>query len=372
MRMRPFFSMILVIFLLVSLLPSTVMAASATKAAQTNWAKPYVDALRKIGVYPSSAAVDQSRLVSRAEAIMLINRVLEASLGIVSDPNGKANFDYRHPLGTQIKSLMGNINTLFNVQLRSHLDLNPGENMLYHLYLSSRGKEMRGLTVYSSKWWLSASELNRPVTREEASMILFHVLSPQISRSRQISAHEAASRFADLTQLNTDSIYLDTASPFPNLLKDFQIFDTKEHHFNPKQYVTQAEFAVILKHLYDAYSLEKASLIQGTVDNRTEFANLFLAAATYSYQKQRKEEMARYFSSGALKTLKQLGNVPLHDYTGKLTQYKEESNRSVMLLKGEYFSKRIGNYEVYYQIKADETAKNPYGWLVTAVTFIQK
>jgi hypothetical protein len=371
--LRKFFTWALMFLLIAASVPAAPAEAAAFRDLNGHWAKSFVEELTDLGIYASkSGNFNPDQPITRGEALVLLNRLLKVSFGEVSDPYQKAQIDNRHPLSGEIKQLVGTINMLFYAGQKQYIDFNPGHNMLYYLHLSAAKNSMRDIKAYNSKWWLASNHLQQPLNREEASMVLFHVLSPNIREKLNIPPTEVAARFDEFYQWKEASEYIDTQSSYATVIKDFRVFDGNVRQFQPKGIVTRAQFAVVLKRLYDFYRYEMSQHFQGPPENRLEIVNLFLTAASYSYEKQNKESMKRYFDEKALDTLEKIKPAPLHMYTGDLKLNSEELSNENMTVVGLYESRLLGQYQVEYKLVKDDQAGNPYGWKISSISYVQK
>jgi hypothetical protein len=347
--------------------------AAGYRDLEGHWSKDTVAFLSKLGIYwHVKGNFQPDAPISRGEALALVNRVVEASYGKLGEPYAKTQVDFRYPLAGEIRSLVGNLNTLFYIKQRSYSDFTPGHEMLYYLHLSATGKKMRDIKPYRSNWWLSSKHLSQPLSREEASMLLFHTLSSQISDKLAITEADAQARFEQIYQWKVDSVYIDTPTPYATLIKGYHILEGTGRTFQPAQKVTRAQFALVLKRLYETYAIEKNQHFNGPIESQAEMVNTYLTAVNYAHKTKNKKELERYFSKEALKTLDKLPKLPLHDYTGSLAINDEDSNRVDIQVTGSYQFYLYGEYEVYYQLKKNPKANNPYEWLVTAVSVRQK
>ncbi|NGQ96445.1 S-layer homology domain-containing protein [Brevibacillus sp. SYP-B805] len=346
--------------------------AATYRDLEGHWSKETVAFLSKLGIYwHVKGSFQPDAPISRGEALALLNRIVEAAYGRLGDPYAKTQADYRYPMAGEIRGLVGNINTLYYIYQHRYSDVTPGHDMLYYLHLSATGKKMRDIKPYRANWWLSSNHLNQPLTREEASMLFFHVLSPQIAKKSGFTEADAKDRFTQIYQWKVNSVYIDTPTPFATLIKGYHILEGSGRIFWPYAKVTRAQFALMLKRLYDTYALEKNQLFNGSMESQIEAANTYLTAVSYAWEKRNLKEMARYFSPDVLKKIGTLPKIPLHDYAGVLKISDEDSNHLSIQVSGTYHSYLYGDYEVDYQLKKNPQANNPYEWQVTAVSVRQ-
>ncbi|MCR8998019.1 S-layer homology domain-containing protein, partial [Brevibacillus laterosporus] len=91
---------------------------------------------------------------------------------------------------------------------------------------------------------------------------------------------------------------------------------------------------------------------------------------TYAYLSKNEQLMTSYFSKDALHTIEKLRPLPLHDIMGSYQVI--DSNDNTIKAQGAYFSSMTGNYKVEYEMIKSEQSSNPYGWVITKITHIQK
>ncbi|MFY0045849.1 hypothetical protein ABTP85_19600, partial [Acinetobacter baumannii] len=92
---------------------------------------------------------------------------------------------------------------------------------------------------------------------------------------------------------------------------------SSDRYFDPKGKVNKAQYAVVLKRLYDFFDLYKRDHFAGSPSQKTQIANLLLTTASYSYQKQDQTGLKQYFEPAALDALKEIYPSPLHTYDGE-------------------------------------------------------
>lgn len=337
-----------------------------------HWAEQYAEGLADLGIYANKSGYfypDQP--ISRGEALVLLNRVIEKSFGRFSDPDNKVSLDYRYPLAAEVKQAVGNIDKLFYVEQQQYVNFSPGTNMLYYLHLSATKGTMLNAVKQNSEWWVSSAHLQQPLNREEASMLIFHALSNKIIDDMDVQPQDVLSRYQDFYNWKVPSLYLDTKSSYATLIKEYRIFDSSDRYFDPKGKVNKAQYAVVLKRLYDFFDLYKRDHFAGSPSQKTQIANLLLTTASYSYQKQDQTGLKQYFEAAALDALKEIYPSPLHTYDGELKLSTEDRPPEELFFIGTYQSPLIGKYQIEYLLKKEEKAKNPFGWVISSVTYKQ-
>jgi hypothetical protein len=349
---------------------SRVQAAASYVDVQGHWAQHQIEFLVEQGVYKTNGSrFYPDNPVARGEALALLNRVWEAVYGPLAEPKAKANIDHRYPLKREIEGLLANLQVMLNIESGFISEFDPGDRMLYYLYLSTKNQLMKQPLKEQSNWWLSAQSLQQPLSREEASMLLFHMLAADKMKIYHVKPGEVRSFFDGYYQWKHRSEYRDTASPYATAIRDYDMFQSAQQ-LEPEKSMTRAQFAVVLKRLYDYFKADASKDFQSQQDRQQKVANLFLTAATLAYQKQDQERMEHYFSTSAQKSLKELAPLPLHDYSGTLLIKPDDSDKRKLWAIGQYQHPLTGNYEVRFLFQPDES--NPYGWKVTAVEYAQK
>lgn len=360
----------LMVFCVQLLVPQA--SAASYRDLNGHWAKEYAEGLADLGIYSSTSGYfypDQP--ISRGEAIVLLNRVIEKTYGQFSDPAETVSLDFRYPLAAEIKQAVGNIDKLFYVEQRQFVNFSPGSTMLYFLHLSATKGTMLNAGKQNTEWWLSSSHLQQPLNREEASMLIFHALSNRITADMDVMPQDVVARYQDFYTWKVPSLYLDTKASYPTLIKEYRIFEGKDGYFDPKGKVTRGQYAVVLKRLYDFLDLNKKNQFMGSPAQKIQIGNLLLTAASYNYEKQDQTAMKQYFTEKALEVLEEIYPSPLHTYDGTLKLSTEDRPADEIYLIGTYQSQLIGKYQVEYLLKKDEDTKNPYGWVVSTIKFKQ-
>ena len=363
--------MFALMFFAVQLLVPQASAASY-RDLDGHWAEEYAEALADLGIYANkSGNFYPDQAISRGEALVLLNRVLEKSFGHFSDPNEKVSLDFRYPLAAEVRQAVGNIDKLFYVEQKQFVDFSPGASMLYYLHLSATKGTMLSATKKNADWWVASAHLQQPLNREEASMLIFHALSNKIIDDLDVQPQDVLARYQDFYNWKVPSLYLDTKASYPTLIKEYRIFESPNNYFQPKVKVTRGQYAVVLKRLYDFFETYKRDHFAGSPNQKLQIANLMLSTAAYGYQKQDQSAMKLYFDDKAMDTMKEIFPSPFHSYDGELKLSTEDRPADEIFIIGTYQSPLIGKYQIEYLLKKDENAKNPYGWMINMVQFKQ-
>lgn len=337
-----------------------------------HWAKEYIEKLENLGVYkprPDSLFYPD-KPVSRGEALVLFNRVFELAYGQIGKPMTSFNLDSAYPMKREMEQLLGNLDTAVDTEIQSYSKYNPGEKMLYLLHLSARKQKMKEGAVYKSNWYLPKQQLMQSLTREEASMLLMHMLAPQLLRHSGVTADKVEDYFTRTYQWKQQNYYVDVASPYAYLIRDSKILTANQRQFLPDQVVTRAQFSVILSRLYEYYQEDVKKQIEST--SQMGVKNLFLTRATFAYQNQDGVLLQQYYGNKALETLKVITPLPLHELGGQLRQIKEDIRPGEMRILGIYENALTGKYQVEYYLVADKNKQNPYGWKIEGIIYQQK
>jgi hypothetical protein len=372
MRKRLLILFVMFVMLLQSLYANLGAAAPAYTDLNGHWAKSQVEFLTKLGVYKTAGgSFYPDRPISRGEGMALLNRVFEAVYGQLAAPQTKKNLDYRYPLKSEIEGLLTNLNTMLHIQSGFVSDYEPGDRMLYYLYLSTGNQPMKQPQMTKSSWWLSSRVLQQPLTREEASMLLFHMLAPIRIRTADLSSDEMKSYFTGYYQWKHKSAYPDTSSPYATAIREYYLFGSSRY-FEPEKQMTRGQFAVVLKRLYDFIKEDAGKQFEENQVRQQKIINVYLTAAGRLYEKQAKEQLERYFNKAALRELDKLVPLPIHDSLGTLIVTKDESDPRKLWAVGQYEHRITGKYEVKYLFEPDEAMSNPYGWKISSVQYKQK
>jgi hypothetical protein len=370
---RRYFMLLMLISLLVqSALVSRVSAAPSFDDLQGHWAQSEIEFLSKLGIYKASEGhFYPDRPIARGESLALMNRVFETVYGPLSNPKAKASISYKYPLYHEILGLLGNLKAMLDVELGFVSDFEPGEKMLFNLYLSGRKMPMKEPQKYMDTWWMPAEYLQQPLTREEASMMLFHMLAPQKIRVANLKPGKVQSYFDGYYQWKHQSDYPDTKSPYATAIQEYDIFG-QARFFEPEKSMTRAQFALVLKRLYDVYEADLRKQFQGNLSRQQKIINVFLTAANLAYQKQDQDALGRYFGKTAQKVISGLAPLPLHDFRGTLMLKWDDAVKNKLWVIGRYEHHMTGKYEIEYLFEPDDSDSNRYGWQITAIKYEQK
>jgi hypothetical protein len=351
---------------------SRVSAAASYDDLQGHWARSEIEFLAELGIYKTTEGhFYPDRPISRGESLALLNRVFETVYGPLSEPKAKASMSNKYPLYHEILGLLGNLKAMLDIELGYVSDFEPGEKMLFNLYLSGRNMPMKEPQKYMDTWWMPAEYLQQPLKREEASMLLFHMLAPQIIRLADLKPGQVRSYFDGYYQWIRQSDFPDTKSPYATAIQDYGIFG-QARFFEPEKSMTRAQFALVLKRLYDGYEADLRKQFRESLIRQQKFIDVFLTAATLAYQKQDQDALGRYFGKTAQKVLNGLAPLPLHDFRGTLMLKRDDSVKEKLWVIGRYEHPITGKYEIEYVLEPDDSDSNRYGWLITAITYEQK
>ncbi|MCR8983194.1 S-layer homology domain-containing protein [Brevibacillus laterosporus] len=350
---------------------SSIVQASTFTDIDEHWARSYIQFLAERGIVKGKYIPFRPNApISRGEAIALLNRVTQYSYGVVASPAEAAKVDKRYPLVQEIKQAVGTMNVMLYADQKAYTRFNPGDNALYLLHLSAVKKPLKIGRILESDWWLSSEHLQAPLNREEASMLLFHTILPNIRYDLHIEPAKLQEGLNGYYQATVSNAYQDTQSLYATGIKGYKLLEDHSGLFQPTQIMTRAQFAVILQRLLIANEQQKQKQWSGPVQEKTRISNLMLTAATYAYLSKNEQLMTSYFSKDALHTIEKLRPLPLHDIMGSYQVI--DSNDNTIKAQGAYFSSMTGNYKVEYEMIKSEQSSNPYGWVITKITHIQK
>ncbi|MBG9787178.1 S-layer homology domain-containing protein [Brevibacillus laterosporus] len=350
---------------------SSIVQASTFTDIDEHWARSYIQFLAERGIVKGKYIPFRPNApISRGEAIVLLNRVTQYSYGVVASPSEVAKVDKRYPLVQEIKQAVGTMNAMLYADQKAYTRFNPGDNALYLLHLSAVKKPLKIGRILESDWWLSSEHLQAPLNREEASMLLFHTILPNIRYDLHIEPAKLQEGLNGYYQATVSNAYQDTQSLYATGIKGYKLLEDHSGLFQPTQTMTRAQFAVILQRLLIANEQQKQKQWSGPVQEKTRISNLMLTAATYAYLSKNEQLMTSYFSKDALHTIEKLRPLPLHDIMGSYQVI--DSNDNTIKAQGAYFSSMTGNYKVEYEMIKIEQSSNPYGWVITKITHIQK
>lgn len=356
-----------------SLFAGNAGAAAAVTFTDLNghWAQQSVNELARLGIvkrnarqlfYPNSP-------ISRGEALAMLNRVFESVYGPVAKPLRKANIDYRYQPRWEIEQLLRNMDTLLEIETGITSDYDPGDRMLYYLYISDSGQLIKKPEKQNPDWWLSAAALSRPMSREEASLILFHMLTPQIYRTANIKPQDAASFFTSYYEWKQESYYRDTYSPYATAIREFNLFASPTA-FLPDKTMTRAEYAVVMKRLLDYYQNQALLQFQAKGNAQQKVATVFLKAANLAYETKNQAKLLKSFTPAALTSMGKLPRVPLSAELASLTVRTDETDNRQLWLIGEYKYSQNRSLRVEYRLDPDPTST--YGRKIAAVLYSLK
>ncbi|PPA84523.1 S-layer homology domain-containing protein [Brevibacillus laterosporus] len=350
---------------------SSIVQASTFTDIDEHWARSYIQFLEERGIVKGKYIPFRPNApISRGEAIALLNRVTQYSYGVVASPSEAAKVDKRYPLVQEIKQAVGTMNAMLYADQKAYTRFNPGDNALYLLHLSAVKKPLKIGRILESDWWLSSEHLQAPLNREEASMLLFHTILPNIRYDLHIEPAKLQEGLNGYYQATVSNAYQDTQSLYATGIKGYKLLEDHSGLFQPTQIMTRAQFAVILQRLLIVNEQQKQKQWSGPVQEKTRISNLMLTAATYAYLSKNEQLMTSYFSKDALHTIEKLRPLPLHDIMGSYQVI--DSNDNTIKAQGAYFSSMTGNYKVEYEMIKSEQSSNPYGWVITKITHIQK
>lgn len=362
---------LVLLFLMLISSPSHAGFAADFSDVENHWAKPYIDFLaeKKIWTKPKYS-FEPNRPITMEEALAWMGDLVTQAYGRISEEKATNKTDFRSPLKKEIDQLAAQINMLMEIDLREPSKVKMGEKMLYLLHLSAIGQPMKQPEIYSDNWWLPAAHLKKSLNREEISMILTHVLIPQINGQFNLSNADIREKYNNLYEWKGQSAYADTYSLYATVIKDFKLMQSDEN-FQPQKIVTRGEYAVVLKRLYDVWEADKKKL-DGNQNEQAKAASFLLAAASLAYKQDDSDEIKRYFSKKATQQLQKIRPMPLHQYDGQLQVMRNESSQTSIHLRGSYQSNQIGLYEVHYVLTKKDDASNPYHWIIDSVELVQR
>ncbi|MGC5327656.1 S-layer homology domain-containing protein [Brevibacillus sp. SYSU BS000544] len=369
---KRFFWLFLILMIMISQSGLIFAEQSSFSDLERHWSKEYVEKLTQKGIIRSTASEFQPEvLITRGEALALLGRTLEVSYGELATPKRVVHVDNKYPLTRDIERLVANLDTSLKTQMRTSMKHSPGEQLLYYLYLSTQNKPMKMQQKYDTSWWISAKMLEQPLSREEASMMLFHLLSERIATAESIEPDDVEAFFAGYYNWKRPSYYIDAKSPFPTAIRSFQIFGS-EPQFKPAVKMTRGQFAVVLTRLLDIYQIELQRQYDLDLSKRAGVINLFLTAATQSYQTKNDTTVSRYFDRKAVQAVQKMYPIPLHKYNGELSILTEESQGKTFRVLGQYMDELMGKYQIEYVITLSESVNNSYGFIISDVRYQSK
>lgn len=363
-------------FLMALLLVQTAWTGGAHAAGvfddtEGHWAEQQIEELASLGIVKrnSSHAFYPNKPITRGEALALLNRVFETAYGSLELPQRKSNLDYRFLLRGEVEQLLVNMKAIWQVETNALSSYDPGDRMLYYLYLAESGQLLKKQQKENPDWWLSSEAMQRPLTREEASLLLFHVLAPQKFRTANLKPQDAVTYFNSFYEWKQDRFYRDTYSPYPLAIREFQLFLT-EKTFSPEKIMTRAEYAVVMKRLLDYYRTHMAAQFRSTVAQQQKIAQLYLRSATLALEKKQQARLAAVFAPEPLKAMTTLPQVPKYNGPVTITSKTDMNDPKILWLIGHYRDPVNGDFQVEYKLEQD--ASNAYGRKITAVLYSEK
>jgi hypothetical protein len=336
-----------------------------------HWAEDQINHLASLGILKGDGTKPfyPDRPISRGEALATLNRVFEAVYGPLAMPERKANIDYRYPLRWEIEQLLTNMKAMYQIETRYRSDYDPGDRMLYYLFVAESGQHMRKQQKENPDWWLSSTAFQRAMTREEGSMILFHLLAPQKFRGINIAPEDAKSYFNSFYEWKQDSYYRDTFSPYASAIREFGLFaDPKE--FSPYQVMTRAQYAMVLSRLLDYYQRDAAAQFKASTERQKTIATVYLRAASFANEKKDESRLSAYYTSDALEKLSSFPFIPKHTEHVSLSVKQDDSMGKNLIVTGTYRDNANGTYEIKYFFSPDE--ESVFGRKITNVQYTEK
>ncbi|MGN7469476.1 S-layer homology domain-containing protein [Brevibacillus sp. SAFN-007a] len=346
-------------------------AAGVFDDTEGHWAEQQIEELASLGIVKRNGkhAFYPNKPITRGEALALLNRVVETAYGSLELPQRKNNVDYRFLLRGEVEQLLVNMKAIWQVETNARSNYDPGDRMLYYLYLAESGQLMKKQQKENPDWWLSSTAMQRPLSREEASLLLFHVLAPQKFRTVNLKPEDAVAYFNSFYEWKQDRFYRDTYSPYPLAIREFQLFLT-EKTFSPEKIMTRAEYAVVMKRLLDYYRSDIASQFRGTGVHQQKIAQLYLRSATLALAKKQQARLAAVFAPEPLQTMATLPQVPKYNGPVSITSKPDSNDPKILWLIGHYADPVKGDFQIEYKLEQDTS--NAYGRKITAVLYSEK
>lgn len=345
-------------------------AASSFTDIKGHWAQQQISELASLGIikdngkhlfYPQSP-------ITRGEALAMLNRVFEHVYGPVAKPLRKNNLDYRYPSRWEIEQLLTNMKAMLQIETGVPIDYDPGDRMLYYLHIAESGQLIKKPEKENPDWWLSSQALQREMTREEATMVLFHLLTPQIYRTANIKPQDAPAFFTSYYEWKQESYYRDTYSPYATAIREFHLFSSQTT-LQPDKLMTRAEYAVVLKRLLDYYSKQVGLQFTGKAEQSQKVATAFIRAANLAGEKKDKAKMLYYYTQGAVASMGKLPRTPLTDDLVSVTTKVDETDNRKLWAIAEYKTGLNSGYRIEYRMDPDATT--PFGRKIAAVIYSQ-
>lgn len=369
MYQRILFCFLILLLVAQSAFSGSVQAAGFFTDTRGHWAEDEIDDLARLGILKGDGTHHfyPNRPITRGEAIVMLNRVFESVYGPLAKPERKPKIDYRYPLRGEIEQLLTNVRAMYQVETRFLSDYDPGDRMLYYLHVAESGQLMKKPQKENPDWWLASEAFQRALTREEASMILFHVLSPQKFRGINIRPQDAKSYFNSFYEWKQDSYYRDTYSPYATAIREFGLF-ANPREFGPYQVMTRAQYAVVLKRLHDYYQRDAAAQFRASNERQKNIAIVYLRAASLACEENDEARLSRYFSQEALNKMSSFAFIPKHTEHVSISAKQDESNKN-LVVTGTYRDNANGSYQIEYIFSPD--VDSPFGQKITAIRYIQ-
>lgn len=346
-------------------------AAGVFDDTQGHWAEQQIEELANLGIVKrnSKHAFYPNNPITRGEALALLNRVFETAYGSLEQPQRKNNLDHRYLLRGEVEQLLVNMKAIWQVETNALSSYDPGDRMLYYLHLAESGQLLRKQQKENPDWWLSSEAMQRPLSREEASLILFHVLAPQKFRTANLKPQDAVTYFNSFYEWKQDRFYRDTYSPYPLAIREFQLFLT-EKTFSPERIMTRAEYAVVMKRLLDYYRTDIAAQFRGTLVQQQKIAQLYLRSALFALEKNNQARLAAVFAPETLQTMATLPQVPKYNGPMTLTSKADSNDPKILWLIGHYLDPVNGDFQIEYKLEPD--ASSAFGRKIIAVLYSEK
>lgn len=367
---------IVICFLMALLLAQSAFTSNANAAVvftdtSGHWAEQQINELARLGIVKGNGYQPfyPNKPVARGEALALMNRVFESVYGPVAKPERKDNLDYRYSLRQETEQLLTNMRTMLQIETGFVSTYDPGDRMLYYLYLADNYKLMKKQEKENPDWWLSAKSLQHPLSREEASLLLFHMMTPQKFRTANIKPQDAAAYFMSFYEWKQDSFYRDTYSPYALAIREFNLF-VSDKTFQPEKIMTRAEFAVVMKRLYDYFVKDAAGQFKASGAHPQRIAQVYLRAATLALGSNDQARLSGFFTPDALKKLNGLAHKPKYTEHVNLTVKVDENYANRLWIVGQYQDSMNGKYQLEYMTEPDDS--NPYGRKITSVIYTEK
>ena len=372
MGKRYFLMLLVAVLWLQSLFAGQASAAWIYDDIDGHWAEKEIRFLAERGIYKSGGNrhFQPDKTVSRGEALALVNRVLEDVFGRLAEPQTKPYIDYRYPLRREIDSLTTNMQAMLDVHTGFVNPFRPGDQMIYNLHLASNGFLMKKPQKDNPQWWMSTPYLQYPLSREEASMILFYVLAPYKLRVLEPKVEEVQPFYEGYYQWKQKSMYVDTVSPYAEGIREFGLFHVTRN-FDPYTNVTRGQFAVVLARLHQYLQTDAGKQFKEGPKRQQIAANLFLTAANQAFQDRNQKRLFTYVSESAMESLTKLEvKLPLHSIQSVLKIQKDEGTSEKLWVVGQYEHRQVGPYELEFLF--EKSNANPFGKKITSITFRER